>query len=1346
MTPGEILDFVLSLRQPASGFNIGLPQYASVHDLLLALIRRGEFPSHPSALKTLLAPLICTNADQQTEFYALFDHRFQAGGAHPVTKLAIANPEAPQASRWRRPYLATVALLVAVGIWWSMTRDPSAPPVPAAADQPATTATVGEAPTGPATLVDVQGSVRDERGNPVADAEILYPPNRVVATDANGQFIASLPKGFATRFLVSRVDYRPQLKEYQGAGNLVVSLVRAAGAAGSFEIAPVQGGPFGTREAALEATRGVLPAGSRLTRGKSEDGPEVWYLLSTTSVLGAGDVEAARPSIDENNMPAVAIVFTPDGGERLGAYTAAHIGEQLAWIVNDQVVIAPIIEGRFTTEARISGSFTAGEVSALVESITGHLTPAPVRQTDWRARIHPHLATIRLVATVLPLVGVSAFWLWVWRRRLALRKWRTPLPLGTRKLEAVTAMDAVFPALAIRGLAQEMRRRTPRLSTELAAAATVHATVGQAGYFTPIFAIQRVAPEYLVLVERTGARDQHAQLMAELLARLSAAEVLIHVYYYSGDPRASVAAVNDGAYGDESTIHSLEELAALHAGHRLWLIGSADGLMDPISRKMHTWASTFSQWDIKAIFNTGSSEGPERVLRSEGFHLASASLNTMRAAIDETLEDGHRIAAADPSDGFPALFHDLLPRWFSIEEPAPADVTTMLAATRRFLGARAYDCFCACAVYPQLSLQITMEMARTLLADGERYESIERIVRLPWMRYGVIPDWLRRRLLRRLQPSLIIAATQALSRLLDRVREGGVRKGWLEFVRRTPDQRGLSEPDRDYVFLSILWGRRPDALAFRPPKRLARMFFTNGDIVFGTRPLVHTVVAAVLSLMLWFGTTTAEAYLQPAAETPSIFAMDPFTRRVLEIAESQSGTTSSSGLWSRPFIDWCFDEAAKLFGQANPLLAPTGNPTGVVYASQAFFGGVTNDSIVAWSDSIADRSDTIVHIQTPAVAKFADYRLPSQPKREIAIVVESARIPFSEVQQFAAVAQKQVDRDLSQHWPVRANIKAYARLQDVGPDASRVIFRDAAGPLSTEALANSPFAIVEADGSWTLSASQTLLKLLVDPFGARVVRGPALFGPTREVSHRVEVTNPVNRQGAYVVDGMTVANFVLPRWYYDPAPMPGAAYDFTGALSGPRQLAAGGSTRFGDPATGRWAMARNSGDGISTTDLGDYSVDGLVLTAPVPTVEMQMQKGERSIRGPGAQRVGEGYDGVVGSLTVTARRLPPGTTLMREYLFMVDTGDRDGGGPIMDSATTGTGDAGARAEFPMGVRGVRFWLEGPGAKQYSVTYNLSLTSGSMALGRDGERAGDWTPLRSSTQHQLVWLSVRIAHR
>jgi hypothetical protein len=67
----RFVHFLTELR--SSGYSIGLDKVIAAHALLLTLKVRGLLPADRSRLKTLIAPVICTSASMQQEFYSRFD-------------------------------------------------------------------------------------------------------------------------------------------------------------------------------------------------------------------------------------------------------------------------------------------------------------------------------------------------------------------------------------------------------------------------------------------------------------------------------------------------------------------------------------------------------------------------------------------------------------------------------------------------------------------------------------------------------------------------------------------------------------------------------------------------------------------------------------------------------------------------------------------------------------------------------------------------------------------------------------------------------------------------------------------------------------------------------------------------------------------------------------------------------------------------------------------------------------------------------------------------------------------------------------------------------------------------
>jgi preprotein translocase subunit SecD len=172
----------------------------------------------------------------------------------------------------------------------------------------------------------------------------------------------------------------------QGADQLIVQLPgvtdveRAKGIIGSpglLEFRIVEQGPAGTEEAL--APGGKVPEGMEILPGVTAGDPTagtVYYLVRKVVVVTGRDLRNARPSIDENNQPAVSFTLTTDGGRKFGTLTGDNIGRALAIVLDGRIQSAPRIDGRITTDGRIYGSFTQQEVADLSLILRSGALPA----------------------------------------------------------------------------------------------------------------------------------------------------------------------------------------------------------------------------------------------------------------------------------------------------------------------------------------------------------------------------------------------------------------------------------------------------------------------------------------------------------------------------------------------------------------------------------------------------------------------------------------------------------------------------------------------------------------------------------------------------------------------------------------------------------------------------------------------------------------------------------------------------------------------------------------------------------------------------------------------------------
>jgi preprotein translocase subunit SecD len=185
---------------------------------------------------------------------------------------------------------------------------------------------------------------------------------------------------------------------------------------GLLELKIVEQGPSASREALL--TNGTVPPGMEIVPGVTSAsdaaGATVYYMVRRAAAVTGRDLRSARPSLDENNRPAVAFTLNSEGATKFGKVTGENVGRALAIILDGRVQSAPRIDSRITSDGRISGSFTQEEVQNLSLILRSGSLPATLTYLEERT-IGPSLGadSIRsgIIASVVGLLLVVSFML-----------------------------------------------------------------------------------------------------------------------------------------------------------------------------------------------------------------------------------------------------------------------------------------------------------------------------------------------------------------------------------------------------------------------------------------------------------------------------------------------------------------------------------------------------------------------------------------------------------------------------------------------------------------------------------------------------------------------------------------------------------------------------------------------------------------------------------------------------------------------------------------------------------------------------------------------------------------------
>jgi preprotein translocase subunit SecD len=189
------------------------------------------------------------------------------------------------------------------------------------------------------------------------------------------------------------------------------------------ELKQVEQGPFSDEAAARAAFSGNVPPDIQILPGTIEGGPGQpastgYYAVRRVPAVTGRDLRTARPTLDENNRPAVSFSLNNEGARKFGTFTQANIGRQLAIVMDSRVVSAPQIQSRIDDEGRITGNFTNQESQDLSLVLRSGALPASLSYLEERT-VGPSLGADSIRAGVTSAVGglllVTLFMLFYYR-------------------------------------------------------------------------------------------------------------------------------------------------------------------------------------------------------------------------------------------------------------------------------------------------------------------------------------------------------------------------------------------------------------------------------------------------------------------------------------------------------------------------------------------------------------------------------------------------------------------------------------------------------------------------------------------------------------------------------------------------------------------------------------------------------------------------------------------------------------------------------------------------------------------------------------------------------------------
>src|SRR6185503_5948812 len=189
------------------------------------------------------------------------------------------------------------------------------------------------------------------------------------------------------------------------------------------ELKQVEQGPFSDENAARAAMGGTIAADMEILPGVIAAAPGQpastgYYVVRKVPAVTGRDLRTARPTLDENNRPAVSFSLNQDGARKFGAFTQANIGRQLGIVLDKRVQSSPVIQSRIDDEGRITGNFTNQEAQDLSLKLRSGALPANLTYLEERT-VGPSLGADSIRAGLMSAAGgllmVTLFMLFYYR-------------------------------------------------------------------------------------------------------------------------------------------------------------------------------------------------------------------------------------------------------------------------------------------------------------------------------------------------------------------------------------------------------------------------------------------------------------------------------------------------------------------------------------------------------------------------------------------------------------------------------------------------------------------------------------------------------------------------------------------------------------------------------------------------------------------------------------------------------------------------------------------------------------------------------------------------------------------
>ena len=503
---------------------------------------------------------------------------------------------------------------------------------------------------------------------------------------------------------------------------------------------------------------------------------------------------------------------------------------------NGQTTDGQTTNGQTTDGQTTDGQTTDGQTTdgqALGEQITDE----QINEANWLVRFW----FVSCIIAVVVLLGVilRSLW-WYYQANQYLKRFPAKQKPDTAPLWLQSINEDLFPRQVLFYTAKAFRQGKRVTSAELDVDLMVEKYAIQGGISSSIHKNRKISREYLFLIDSASQEDHLAAFAKNIALQLKQQDVYLDIYTFDGDPRL--------CFPEDSTkaAVSLKELFNSYYNCRLIIFSDAVSWVNPLTGKLEAWVEALKDWSERVIFTPRRPDtwGQLEKNASQYAVVLFSSIYELSKPVQEFND-----ANSKEEDWLGGYYPEELSwrsnRWLERDEldaPEPEVIDGMLLSLSSYLDAAGYYWLCACAVFPKLHWDLTLYLGHKLFTENFiedslvkeklfNHERLNKLSRLPWFRYGYIPNWLRKRFIYKLSKSQEKEARKAIGNLFKSASEGFASGESIEIAlsgsslpnplrrevfRKLNKESEEDSPIKDYIFKKFIYGGI-DLLAFKLP-------------------------------------------------------------------------------------------------------------------------------------------------------------------------------------------------------------------------------------------------------------------------------------------------------------------------------------------------------------------------------------------------------------------------------------------------------------------------------------------------------------------------------------------------